>query len=280
RSAAAPRFPTSAWRRTPPPSSPWRRPSRTDAGGGPSDRPTLRRGRPGPSFLRHLEGAPAGAILDLAARDSSMRRIWMSTAAMPYEHLGEALATDYFLIREQFTDEQWDMFIRTRRFVDREVLPVINDYWERADFPWPLARRLAELGIVGDDIQGYGCPGMSPMAAGLVHMELHRGDGSLATFLGVQSGLAMKTIHLLGSEAEKARWLPPRARLEKIGAFALTEPSHGSDSIALETSARPDGKGGWILNGAKRWIGNGTIADVVIVWARSVEDGKVKGFLV
>src|SRR5216683_7173001 len=93
----------------------------------------------------------------------------MSTPAMPYEHLGEALATDYFMVREQFTDEQWDMFIRTRRFVDREVLPVINDYWERADFPWPLARRLADLGIVGDDIQGYGCPGMSPLAVGLVH---------------------------------------------------------------------------------------------------------------
>jgi glutaryl-CoA dehydrogenase len=204
----------------------------------------------------------------------------MSTRAMPYEHLGEALATDYFMVREQFTDEQWDMFIRTRRFVDREVLPVINDYWEKAEFPWPLVRRLAELGIVGDDIQGYGCPGMSPLAVGLVHMELHRGDGSLATFLGVQSGLAMKSIHLLGSEEQKQRWLPPMARLEKIGAFALTEPSHGSDSIALETSARPDGEGGWILNGTKRWIGNGTIADVVIVWARSVEDGKVKGFLV
>src|SRR5260370_34405121 len=126
-----------------------------------------------------------------------------------------------------------------RRFVDREVLPVINDYWERADFPWPLARRLAELGIVGDDIQGYGCPGMSPLAVGLVHMELHRGDGSLATFLGVQSGLAMKTIHMLGAEEQRPRWLPPMARPDKIGAFALTQPSPGSDSIAPEPTARP-----------------------------------------
>ena len=203
----------------------------------------------------------------------------MTTPAMPYEHLGEALATDYFLIREQFTDEQWDRFISTRRFVDREVLPTINDYWERAEFPWPLARRLAELGIVGDDIVGYGCPGMSALASGLVHMELHRGDGSLATFLGVQSGLAMKSIDMLGSAEQKQRWLPSMATLETIGAFALTEPKHGSDSVALETEARRDADH-WVLNGAKRWIGNATIAQVVVVWARSMEDGKVKGFLV
>src|SRR5437660_7417517 len=203
----------------------------------------------------------------------------MSTAAMPYQHLGEALATDFFFMREQFTDEQWELFIRTRRFVDREVLPVINDYWERAEFPWPLARRLAELELVGDDIEGYGCPGMSPIASGLVHMELHRGDGSLATFLGVQSGLAMKTIAMLGSAEQKERWLPPMARLDKIGAFALTEPKHGSDSIALETTARRDGDS-WVIDGAKRWIGNGTIADVVVVWARDAEDRQVKGFLV
>jgi glutaryl-CoA dehydrogenase len=203
----------------------------------------------------------------------------MSTSAMPYTNLGEALATDYFLVREQFTDEQWDSFIRTRRFVDEEVLPVINDYWERAEFPWPLVHRLAELGIVGEDIEGYGCPGMSPLACGLVHMELHRGDGSLGTFLGVQAGLAMKSIAMLGSEEQKQRWLPAMARCEKIGAFALTEPHHGSDSVALETSARRDGDS-YVIDGVKRWIGNGTIADVVVVWARSEEDGQVKGFLV
>jgi glutaryl-CoA dehydrogenase len=110
-------------------------------------------------------------------------------------------------------------------------------------------------------------------------MELHRGDGSLGTFLGVQAGLAMKTISMLGSEEQKQRWLPAMARLEKIGAFALTEPAHGSDSVALETTARREGEE-WVIDGAKRWIGNGTIADVVVVWARSLEDGQVKGFLV
>jgi glutaryl-CoA dehydrogenase len=140
-------------------------------------------------------------------------------------------------------------------------------------------RRLAELGLLGGDIEGYGCPGMSPLARGLVNMELHRGDGSLGTFLGVQSGLAMKSIALLGSDEQKERWLPAMARLEAIGAFALTEPTHGSDSVALETSARRDGRE-WVLDGAKRWIGNGSIADVVVVWARSGEDGQVNGFLV
>jgi glutaryl-CoA dehydrogenase len=201
------------------------------------------------------------------------------TATMPYAHLGEALATDYFLVREQLSDEQWDLFMRTRRFVDREVLPVINDAWERAELPWPLMTRLAELGLVGDDIEGYGCPGMTPLASGLVNMELHRGDGSLGTFLGIQSGLAMKAIAMLGSEEHKQRWLGPMARLERIGAFALTEPDHGSDSVALETSARRD-RGGYVIDGAKRWIGNATIADVIVVWARDDEDREVKGFLV
>ena len=185
--------------------------------------------------------------------------------------LGTALVTDHFLVREQFDDADWEPFMRARRFVDEEVLPVINDYWERAEFPWPLARRLAELELLDD--------GLSPLALGLVHMELNRGDGSLATFFGVQTGLAMKAIAMLGSAEQQERWLAPMARLDAIGAFALTEPDHGSDSVALETSARREGDT-WVIDGAKRWIGNGTIADVAVVWARSTEDGQVKGFLV
>jgi glutaryl-CoA dehydrogenase len=110
-------------------------------------------------------------------------------------------------------------------------------------------------------------------------MELNRGEGSLGTFLGVQAGLAMRSIAMLGSEAQKRRWLPAMARLDKLGAFALTEPAHGSDSVALETSARREGDA-WVLNGQKKWIGNGTIADVIVLWARDVADDKVKGFLV
>ncbi|MGR6964545.1 acyl-CoA dehydrogenase family protein [Geodermatophilus sp. URMC 61] len=195
------------------------------------------------------------------------------------EDIGKALATDYFMLREEFTPEQRDTLLRTRAFVEDEVLPVINGYWERAEFPQELVEKLGAAGLVGDGIEGYGCPPMDHLSAGLVHMELNRGDGSLGTFLGVQAGLAMKSIAMLGSEEQKQRWLPPMARCEALGAFALTEPDHGSDSIALETSARGDGDS-YVINGSKKWIGNGTVADVVVVWARDTEDGQVKGFLV
>ncbi|WP_018156147.1 acyl-CoA dehydrogenase family protein [Demetria terragena] len=196
-----------------------------------------------------------------------------------FDNIGRSRGTDYFQIGDQLTDEELDYWNRTRHFVDDEVIPVIGEHWERAEFPRELAMRLGDLGLVGDGIEGYGCPPMSPIAAGLIHMELNRGDGSLGTFLGVQAGLAMQSIAMLGSEEQKERWLPRMATLEAIGAFALTEPNHGSDSVALETSARREGDT-WILNGQKKWIGNATIADVVVLWARDTEDGKVKGFLI
>jgi glutaryl-CoA dehydrogenase len=200
-------------------------------------------------------------------------------AAAGYDDLGKALGTDYFFLREQLSPEQLDYLTRTRRFVDDEVLQVIGGYWERAEFPWPLVKRLGELGLVGDGLDIDGCPPMDPFSAGLIQMELSRGDGSLGTFLGVQAGLAMRAIAMHGSEEQKQRWLGPMARVDKVGAFALTEPEHGSDSIALETNARREGDS-WVINGAKRWIGNATIADVVVVWARDLEDREVKGFLV
>ena len=160
--------------------------------------------RPPKLGSREHKAARQGARAATSTRTEEER---MATATVPYAHLGEALATDYFQVREQFTDEQWEHFIATRRFVDQEVLPAINEYWEAAELPWPLMRRLAELGLFGEDIEGYGCPGMSPLARGLVNMELHRGDGSLGTFLGVQSGLAMKSIdaaRLRGAEGALA----------------------------------------------------------------------------
>lgn len=186
---------------------------------------------------------------------------------------------DYYLLDELLTDEARDVRARVRAFIESDVLPVINDYWERAAFPWPLVPKLAGLGVVGSTIQGYGCPGLSPLAAGMVTMEMSRGDGSVNTFLGVQSGLAMGSIALLGSEEQKQRWLPGMATLDLIGAFALTEPEHGSDSVALETTAHREGDS-WVLNGAKRWIGNASIADVIVVWARDTDDGKVKAIVV
>jgi glutaryl-CoA dehydrogenase len=193
--------------------------------------------------------------------------------------IGRALGTDHFLLRGTLTEAEAGYLERTRRFVHEEVLPVINSYWERAEMPLQLCRRLGELGLVGDGIDGYGCPPMSSTAAGLISMELNRGDGSLGTFLGVQAGLAMRAIAMHGSEEQRWRWLPAMARCEKLGAFALTEPLHGSDSVALETEARRLGDT-YVINGAKRWIGNGSLADVVVVWARDAGDRQVKGFLV
>jgi len=193
--------------------------------------------------------------------------------------LSQPLGTDYYLLDELLAEPERAIRDKVRAFTNREVIPVINDYWEKAEFPFELIPRLAELDVAGFSIHGYGCPGMSRLAAGLVAAELSRGDGSINTFLGVHSGLVMGAMAMLGSEEQKQRWLPPMARLEKIGAFALTEPDHGSDSVALETTARREGDQ-WVLNGEKRWIGNASFADLVIVWARDAGDGRVKGFVV
>ncbi|HVF00480.1 MAG TPA: acyl-CoA dehydrogenase family protein [Rubrobacteraceae bacterium] len=190
-----------------------------------------------------------------------------------------SLGTDYYLLEELLTDEEREIRDKVRAFADREVIPIINDYWDKAQFPFELIPKVAELGIAGTTIQGYGCPGMSHVAAMLVAAEMTRGDGSLNTFFGVHSGLAMGTIDICGSEEQKECWLPQMARLEKIGAWGLTEAKHGSDSVRLETSARKEGDE-YVLNGEKRWIGNATFADLIIIWARDEADEHVKGFVV
>jgi glutaryl-CoA dehydrogenase len=186
--------------------------------------------------------------------------------------------TDYYLLEDLLSDDERAIRDKVRTFAGEEILPIINDYWERAEFPFELIPKLAALEIAGTVIDGYGCPGMSRLAAGMVSRELSRADGSVNTFFGVHSGLAMGAVALLGSEEQKARWLPPMARLETIGAFALTEPRHGSDSIALETTVRRDGDQ-YVIDGEKRWIGNASFADVTIVWARD-QDGHVGAYLV
>ena len=188
------------------------------------------------------------------------------------------LSTDFYLMDELLTDEERAVRDKVHDFCDREVIPIINDYWERAEFPFELIPKLAQLNIAGGSIKGYGCPGFSDIATGLIALELARGDASVCTFFGVHSGLAMSSIALLGSEEQKQKWLPAMARMEKIGAFGLTEPTHGSDAVALETHAHRDGDT-YVINGAKRWIGNASFADVVIIWARD-DEGKVGGFLV
>ena len=191
---------------------------------------------------------------------------------------GPEITSDYFLLDDELSAEERALRDRVRAFVEADILPVINDHWERAEFPAGLIPGLAGLGIIGSTIRGYGCPGLSRRAAGIVAREIARGDGSINTFVGVHSSLAMGSINMLGSEDQRRRWLPAMAAMEKIGAFALTEPLHGSDSVALETSARRDGDS-YILNGHKRWIGNGHMADVVVIFARDDADGRVKAFV-
>ncbi len=189
-----------------------------------------------------------------------------------------ARLVDMYHFDAQLTDDERGVRDRVRAWSDLEVVPVINDYWERAEFPFALVPGYARLAIAGGQQVGYGCPGLSAVGEGLAAAELARGDGSVSTFNVVHSGLAMASIGLLGSAEQKERWLPPMARCEKLGAFALTEPDHGSDVAGLETRAHRVGDT-YVLDGAKRWIGNGSIADIVIVWARD-DDGNVGGFVV
>ncbi|HEY1508843.1 MAG TPA: acyl-CoA dehydrogenase family protein [Solirubrobacteraceae bacterium] len=211
----------------------------------------------------------------MGARAESLAVVF-PTQELSHE-LGRAQGTDFFSIDDLLTAEEIEIRDRVRAFSDDELLPVAGDYWERAEFPIELVPRYGQLRVAGGTIAGHGCPGMSPLSEGLVALELARGDGSFSTFNSVHSGLAMHAIDILGSEEQKQRWLPGMARVQRLGAFALTEPTHGSDVVRMDTRARRDGEE-WVLDGAKRWIGNGTMADVVVIWARD-DDARVGAFV-
>ncbi|WP_395728641.1 acyl-CoA dehydrogenase family protein [Nakamurella sp.] len=200
----------------------------------------------------------------------------MTTQYLPPD-VSTALDTDYYAVFTDVPEADRVFWKRARSFAD-ETLDEVNEAWDKADYPVHLVRRLGELDLLTDGVVGPGLTPMSPLAAGLVNMEISRGDGSMGTVVAVQGGLALRSIALFGSDKQKQQWLAPLARGEKLGAFALTEPAHGSDSVALETTAVRDG-GHWVLNGEKKWIGNGSVGDVTVVWART-EEGTVRGFLV
>jgi glutaryl-CoA dehydrogenase len=187
---------------------------------------------------------------------------------------------DFYGIASTLSAEDQDIVQRVRAFMETEVAPIINRYWVRAEFPFELIPKLAALDIAGISYKGNGCAGKSTVLDGMIALEMARVDPSIATFFGVHSGLAMGSIYLCGSEAQKRQWLPPMRRMEKIGAFGLTEPEVGSGAAGgLMTTARRDGDS-WALNGQKKWIGNATFADVTVIWARDEADNQVKGFLV
>jgi glutaryl-CoA dehydrogenase len=185
--------------------------------------------------------------------------------------------TDFYRIRQQLTEEERQVQETVARFVDDRVLPIISEAFDEHRFPQELVKEIGELGLLGCNLEGYGCAGLNNISYGLVCQELERGDSGIRSFASVQSSLVMFPIHAYGSEEQKERWLPLLAKGDAIGCFGLTESDGGSDPAAMNTHAKKV-DGGWVLNGSKIWITNGGIADVAVIWAKT-EDG-IQGFLV
>ena len=192
----------------------------------------------------------------------------------------ETLASDFYAYESLLTDREQEALATLRAWLEAEVKPIAGDYWDRAEFPMQVVKPLAELGTLSyawDETQPFE---NSAVFRGFVQFELARVDASVATFVGVQNGLATGSISVCGSPEQRAEWIPKLASGEVLGAFGLTEPLSGSDSAqGLRTTAKRDGDS-WVLNGAKRWIGNATFSDITVIWAKDVEDGQVKGFIV
>jgi glutaryl-CoA dehydrogenase len=187
---------------------------------------------------------------------------------------------DFYELGKTLPAEDREIQIAVREFMEAEIRPIANEYWNKAQFPMHIIPKMAELNIAGLTYKGYGCPGKSALLEGFIAMEMARVDTSISTFFGVQSGLAMGSIYLCGSEEQKENWLPKMQKLECIGAFGLTEPEVGSAVAGgLHTTCKKQGDQ-WVLNGKKKWIGNATFSDITIIWARDLDDQQVKGFIV
>jgi glutaryl-CoA dehydrogenase len=187
---------------------------------------------------------------------------------------------DYYAVEELFDDETRLIQESVRHFVDQHVRPRVGSWWLAGEFPESLVKGLADLGAFGARLPAeYGGAGLSPLGYGVLMQELERGDSGIRSFASVQSALAMGAVFRFGSDEQRRTWLPPMARGEVLGCFALTEPEAGSDPAAMRTRARRTPEGGWVIDGVKRWITNGTLAQVAVVWAKD-EEGRVRGFLV
>lgn len=188
---------------------------------------------------------------------------------------------EYILgLESQLTEEEKEVRRDVRAFVQESLKPSIERAYESGSFTRELVPELAALGLFGMHLEGYGCAGKGAVAYGLACMELEAGDSGVRTLVSVQGSLAMSAIHKFGTEEQKQEWLPLMARGERLGSFGLTEPGAGSDPGSMTTTARRAPGGGWIIDGAKRWIGLASIADVAVIWAKDQETGKVRGFLV
>ena len=187
---------------------------------------------------------------------------------------------DFYDVSHTLTPEQRELQLKVRHFMETEIKPIVNEYWLKDEFPFQIIPKFRELNICGVTYDGYGCPNLPFLMEGVLAMEMARIDSSIATFFGVQSGLSMGSIYICGSEEQKQKWLPQMQKLEKIGAFGLTEPEVGSGAAGGLTTTCKKTDDGWILNGQKKWIGNATFADLIIIWARDLDDNEVKGFIV
>ncbi|MFI2102839.1 acyl-CoA dehydrogenase family protein [Isoptericola sp. NPDC019693] len=219
-------------------------------------------------------------------RSSSRDVPVMPGVTAPDYDVSQPLDLDYVGAFADVKPEERAHQLAVREFVQEDVLPVIDGYWERAEVPFDLVKKLAERDFLRDGVDVPGRPSVSFMAEGLASMEMSRGDGSVATICGVQGGLALRSIVMHGSPEQVEQYAEPMARGEILGAFALTEPTHGSDSVSLETTARKetrDGVEGYVIDGEKKWIGFGSCGDITVVWARLVGDdgdNQVHGFIV
>ena len=185
---------------------------------------------------------------------------------------------DYYCIDEELNEEERLVRDNVRRFVDKSLIPVIAKHYQDGTFPTDLIPKFADLGLLGANLDGYGCAGMGDVAYGLAMQELERGDSGIRSFCSVQGSLCMYPIHAYGSDAQKERWLPKMAAGEVVGCFGLTEPDFGSNPTGMITKAEKLPGGGYRINGTKRWITNGNLAQIAIIWAKI--DGKVHGFIV
>jgi len=241
--------------------------------------------------LEHLD---LGRLLALARR-VDLPKLLKTLAALEPDDVNRLLAAthtkhkkrllppvngDFYDVASLLTPDEQAIRLRVREFMEREVAPIANEYWLRGEFPHHIIPKLAALDVAGLTFKGYGFPARSCVLEGMIAEEIARVDVSTSTFFGVQSGLAMGSIYLCGSEEQKQAYLPKMRRFELLGAFGLTEPNVGSGAAGgLETTCRRDGDD-WVLNGQKKWIGNATFADFTIIWARDLADSQVKGFLV
>jgi glutaryl-CoA dehydrogenase len=198
------------------------------------------------------------------------------------EPLKDKLTADFYDFEALLPDDERKLLVQAREFMQNDVKPLVNENWEKGTFPKQLIGMFRESGLAGLPYEGYGehKPAVSHLLTGMMAMEMSRTDASVATFFGVHNGLAMYSIYSGGNQEQRDRWLPEMAAMDKIGAFAMTEPLGGSDVAGgMRTTAKREGDT-WILNGAKKWIGNATFADYIVVWARDVDDNHVKGFVV